>query len=437
MPGVFREISRFIAGLALGVLLVLLLIWNGFSVWIMRNNLHMNDFGKVYYSTMAFLAGEGMYGPNPATLIPVGKELQKQFWNLNPPHFHLLIIPFALLPEDGALFLWFFFNFVCLAAACALVCSELGLAPTAREVFFTLLAFLAFSGMAMVLVTGQFSFLLLFLLTLAWRFARRERWTTAGTILGMLIALKLFLAIFLPYLFLTGRRRALASALGTLTLLFVFGYIVFGGEAYRTWQGHLHDIDWEWAAMNASAAGLLSRAFDHSPYYLPLVVAPRFAQVIFLVLSAALSLVTLGAIHRDSAPGGTDRHFLLLMLCSLLVSPLGWTYYLWMALGPLVAILLVLRGMTAASRRLYRRVFFLAALGCLGLAVPFPIVVAGQPNMFLTVTLGSTYFWSLLALWLAVVLSPFANMGLKGGIHCSSKVVPDETCRQCEAQNGK
>jgi alpha-1,2-mannosyltransferase len=404
-----------LASLALGALLGFLLMWNVNYLRFMRNEMHMNDFGKVYCSARAFLAGEGMYGPDPGQPIPMGIEAQTHLWNLNPPHFHLLVVPFALLSEDHALVFWFLLNFLGLAAACVLVRSELRLTLTKREVFFTLLAFLAFSGMAMVLVTGQHSFLLLFLLTLAWRSARHGRWTLAGAILGTLIALKLFLALFLPYLLLTGRWRALAAAFGTLAFLFVLGYLIFGGEAYRAWVGLLHGIDWEWRAMNASAAGILARTFGRSPNFLPLVEAPGIARGVFPVLAAAFSFVTLGAILRDNAPGSTDRHFLLLTLCSLLASPLGWTYYLWMALGPLVAFILFLRSATGVSRRRARWAFLLVVIGCLGLMVPHTFVELCQPNRFFTVTLGSTYFWSLLALWLAVIVSVLAGVEWKAG----------------------
>ena len=72
----------------------------------MAGELQMNDFGKFYYSSRAFLDGTDMYGPNPATAVPVTHAETRQFWNMNPPHFHLLILPLARLPPLVALALW-------------------------------------------------------------------------------------------------------------------------------------------------------------------------------------------------------------------------------------------------------------------------------------------------------------------------------------------
>ena len=40
---------------------------------VMYTHLHMNDFGKFYYSAQFFLQGQDMYAPSPATEIPVGR----------------------------------------------------------------------------------------------------------------------------------------------------------------------------------------------------------------------------------------------------------------------------------------------------------------------------------------------------------------------------
>src|SRR5262245_47595150 len=71
----------------------------------MFQTLHMNDFGKFYYSAQAFLNGGDMYAPSPATAIPVIDEV-REFANMNPPHFHLLVLPFARLSPLAAIVSW-------------------------------------------------------------------------------------------------------------------------------------------------------------------------------------------------------------------------------------------------------------------------------------------------------------------------------------------
>ena len=53
----------------------------------------MNDFGKFYHSALYFLQGRDLYAASPATLIPVSNAEWRQFTNMNPPHFHLVVLP--------------------------------------------------------------------------------------------------------------------------------------------------------------------------------------------------------------------------------------------------------------------------------------------------------------------------------------------------------
>src|SRR5438132_3076754 len=80
-----------------------LVVWNALLFYTMAQH-DMTDFGKFYYAAVAFLQGQNMYGSSAATLAG---ELQVQLSrNMNPPHFHLLLLPLALLPAGLALALW-------------------------------------------------------------------------------------------------------------------------------------------------------------------------------------------------------------------------------------------------------------------------------------------------------------------------------------------
>src|SRR5437870_572685 len=81
---------------ALVVLCPLAIVWDGVLTRTMID-LHMNDFGKFYYSALAYRAGRDMYAPTAATDIGYGTTLGMQFLNMNPPHFQLLMLPLALL----------------------------------------------------------------------------------------------------------------------------------------------------------------------------------------------------------------------------------------------------------------------------------------------------------------------------------------------------
>src|SRR5947209_3735552 len=88
--------------------------------------LHMNDFGKFYYSARAFLDGADMYAPSPATNLRFENAPDIQYLNLNPPHFHLLVLPFARLPPDAAGTLWIAVSIFALLISLMLIRREIG-----------------------------------------------------------------------------------------------------------------------------------------------------------------------------------------------------------------------------------------------------------------------------------------------------------------------
>src|SRR5262245_35646421 len=152
--------------------------------------LHMNDFGKFYYSTRAFLNGGDMYAPSPATNIGARGAADLQFLNLNPPHFHLVVLPFALLPAALAAMLWMVVSLVALTISIILIGRELRVVWTPLTVLGVVFCVLAFSGTQAFFLTGQSTMLLMLSMTACWIAARRGRWSSAGVWLGMCLSVK-------------------------------------------------------------------------------------------------------------------------------------------------------------------------------------------------------------------------------------------------------
>jgi hypothetical protein len=84
-----------------------------------------------------------------------------------------------------------------------------------------------------------------------------------------------------------------------------------------------------------------------------------------------------------------DRSWLLVMAGALLWSPLGWVYYGWFLMPPLAV--MALSGRLTTGMRLW--------LG-LWLWPPFSLFLA-RSRAPIAATLGSVYFWGLLALWIS------------------------------------
>jgi hypothetical protein len=360
-----------------------------------------NDFAKVYFSTVAFVQGGEMYGINPST--PSGEVDGKplHLWDLNPPHFHLIILPFASLPIYPALLLWCVLNLICFALSLDAIRRELRL--TALQAQLGLVGVLVFAGTTTALLSGHCSFLLMFVVTRMWLAARHDRWTSAGLYLGLAMSVKPFLLMVLPYLLLRRRWRAAGAAIAMSLLCFALGVAVFGVDNHVAWRVKLGDsTSWCWQFLNGSLYGLLARLLTANPMGQCLVDGPpALVPLLWLALGVPIGLVTLAISCVEKAPADVDRSLSILLVASLLLSPLGWAYYFCLPLGPTTAVTLGwLRSPGTTSR--WTRGLLLAA-AC-GLVLPFPILRLFQPSALATVLLGNLYSYCVLAVWTALFI---------------------------------
>jgi glycosyl transferase family 87 len=391
------------AGLITIVLLcVAAFIWD---VTLMRTmiGLQMNDFGRFYYSAGAFLDGKDMYAPSPATQWGAGAiEGAQQLLNLNPPHFHLLVLPLARLAPRLAVMLWMTASIFALVLSLVLVAREINFAMTGTRTMLVLLFVLACAASQAEFVTGQLAFLMLLPATLCWRDARHARWERAGAWLGVLVSVKLFFLIFVPYLIVGRRWRALAAMTATATVCLVAGVLVFHADNYWSWIRALRQSsDWAWLGMNASALGVFQRLFTPTPIFQPLASAPGLVRG-WLLVAGVVAFTTLSVTFVDSTKSSVDRAFALLLTAAQIASPAGWIYYLWLAVGPLAAVILRERPSTFFPQSGAIRWPMVVALA--GFLTPITLPYSLQRTGLATLTAGSVYFWATLALWIGLVV---------------------------------
>ncbi|GJL49714.1 MAG: hypothetical protein NPIRA01_09410 [Nitrospirales bacterium] len=369
----------------------------------------MNDFGKLYYASVAFLNNQDMYGPTLATLTQVGYENWQEFWNLNPPHFHVLLLPLALMPESWSLLLWTIANVLALIVTLTLIKQELKLALSLNQKRLCMIGGLGFAGTGAHLVTGQLSFLLALPITLAWIHGRNGRWTQAGLLLGIIASIKPFLLIFLPYILLKREFKAVGTFISVFIANFLIGVAIFGIEPHVAWLQCLTEVNWHWTVMNASLWGSLTRAFAENPMFTPAVHAEFLIIPLWSLFAAMIAGAAFWISVRDSSSCATDRAFAILLFSAILISPLGWIYYLFFLLGPLTA--LISRWSNRLQRHMWQEYLLQHKMrtlllfgGISGLLVPLIGINLFQPNSLATLTLGSIYFWSTLMLWGCLVV---------------------------------
>jgi Glycosyltransferase family 87 len=247
-----------------------------------------------------------------------------------------------------------------------------------------------------MVLTLQVSLLVMWVVALAWLHARRGEWASAGLWLGFAGSVKPFLLLSLPYLAIRRQWTALWYALATVGGMLTLGVGVFGLESYREWLRQAAEITWGAHYMNASIMGVLERWIGRPSGYAPVFRARGLVAPLGIAVSGLVGLFTLRRIARDGQdPKLIDSEWASWLLASLLMSPLGWIYYLWLALPPLVVV--SVQSAPWARRRASDLMWLFGVVGLLWFA---SMTLWGQPRPWATVTLGSMYFWALMALWL-------------------------------------
>jgi hypothetical protein len=147
-----------------------------------------------------------------------------------------------------------------------------------------------------------------------------------------------------------------------------------------------------------------------NPLFTPTVTLDSgLVRVAWLLLGIPVGLIMLYRTLTSPVTEGTDRAFAILLVSAVLLSPLGWIYYLWLPVGPIAATARawwiersIKVGGTSTSIATPSWYLFLASM--MGMAVPVPFSTALQPSALATFLIGSIHFCSLLFIWIALMI---------------------------------
>jgi hypothetical protein len=374
-----------------------------------------NDFGRAFASVESVARGDKLYAYNASIPWRLDQTHTIMLKNLNPPHFHILLEPLVGLSERAALEIWMIAGLICLLLSIARIGDEARVALTLVEKGAAALASVVFVGTSTALVTGHMSFLLLLMFTFGWSAARSEKWTESGVWLGIAASLKPFLLIFGVYYLIVRRARAVLSFSIALIACHLIGIVYYGTAAYGDWLANLSDAgDWSYMPMNASIMGFLKREFTLNPIFPALAyISPRTIRAIWIAASAAIGGASLLIASRKNEPTAVDRGFAIVMIAALLISPLGWTYYFWLPVGPAFALAYSrLREANASSKPpqaafLASKYLVLAAIP--GLALPVYATTIAESSYTFSLLINNLYFISLLCLFFACLIDGLAR----------------------------
>jgi hypothetical protein len=307
-------------------------------------------------------------------------------YNLNPPVTLLLFVPFSWLPLVPAFIAWTIVSFVCYAFSAWAIAREVAPGRVIEVGAFLLISQATF----LALQLGQPGGLLTAAMTAAWIADRRRAFFVAGVLLGVSMAVKLFLGLFLFYAIWRRSSRLAAGLLTGFAATVLAGFIPAGLGGYRSWFFVLGQVTWAAHLANASLLGFFTRILTVPPpgfHVTPLVERPQLVQPLWLCSVATVATVALWRARRTR---DINHVWLIVLAGSFVCSPLGWIYYWSLAAGPLVA--------TAVGGP--RRARTLIAIGYACCLVPYTWLVLRPLGMFGTAAFGSIYMWGLL-FWFA------------------------------------
>ena len=278
-----------------------------------------------------------------------------------PPVAGLVLMPLMALSEPTVRVLWTLaqcLEVAVLAWMVALRASHPALARVPRRVAVPALACLlmvstpVFTG----LVLGQASLLItvLALLDVLDLTPRRLR----GIPLGLAAAIKLTPLAFLPYLWLTGRRRAAGMAAATFATATALAWLVLPESSRIFWGSALTASDFVNLAQadNASLQGLLAR----------LDIAGLARATVLVIGVPAVALLAYRRSRMAYQSGEVLTGAVIVGAMAVVVSPVSWSHHqTW----------LVLAGLCALSYRSAVVLGVWTALVCLLVVLPFQVVL--------------------------------------------------------------
>ncbi|MBU2669419.1 DUF2029 domain-containing protein [Actinoplanes bogorensis] len=170
---------------------------------------------------------------------------------------------------------------------------------------------------------GQVSLFLAALVLADMTALRRTPWH--GTLIGLAAAVKLTPLIFIPLLWVTGRRKAAALATATFAGCGLAGFVALPRDSWRFWTGEGFDVSrlgYVTGLGNQSLNGALMR----------LGAAPGVRETLVLIVGGVIVLLALrrAARLKDNPLAAT----VVVGAASIVLSPVSWTHHqVWLVLA--------------------------------------------------------------------------------------------------------
>ena len=342
-----RTVVAVVIGVGVAVAALAPTVWHQLHV---RPELRLVDLAVYRSAGQSLLMGRPVYHflSGPPQLLPF----------TYPPVSAVFAVPLALVPWGVAQWLWTIGQLVLLAAVTYVAFRPLlarlgsawpvglGFLVAAMGWLFPIRDSIRFGQVDVALVA----------LCLFDCVVRRPRWPR-GLLIGVAAAVKLTPAVFVPYLWLTGRRRAALVAAGSAVGLTLAAALISPLDSRDYWAGALFDssrLGSNANTSNQSLRGMLLRS--------PLPGGARTSVLVLCV--AVVAVVGYRRARALSAAGDEVAAVAVVGLLAVLLSPVAWIHHL--------AWVVLVLGVLSDDARVGRRVAAAVGVGVFfGLPLPW------------------------------------------------------------------
>ncbi len=263
------------------------------------------------------------------------------FENFHPP---FLALPFALvsfLPYHQAVLLLNILSLLAYLGIVILLVRELQI-PRAL-LWYLLPPLLFWHPFLEVIALGQTSLLIALMIVGGWILLRRSYSFWGGACLGAACMMKLFPGLLLVYLLSSRNWRA---CIGWLLVVIFWGLLTLLCVGPADMLRYVSDIAprdaqfWSMFPANASLRGFILPLISSGRWTTPIVDLGTLAPVLVSAFQAIFGLcIVTWMFLGTSCRRGDDASFAILVVASVLLSPLAWTHNLVLLLLPLMLML--------------------------------------------------------------------------------------------------
>jgi len=271
------------------------------------------------------------------------KPIYQGDWDpyLYAPFFAIILSWFARFPYEIAKIVWMFVQVAATVGACVAVKTLVSREASRLPAWFWWVTFAAsFQALELNVLHLQVNGLVFLAALMGLLLLAQDRHLSGGALLGFAATIKLTALIFLPYLAVRRRWRALGATIGAIAFWLLAPALWFGWKAnielLGAWRANLARLAHNGEYLNDSLAGLMYRVLSATPYTRDGRLANQFslsvdtvAAMHTLLAVGVIALVLWWTARRVRTAGLMNRMFewAMLFLAALLISPTSWKHH--------------------------------------------------------------------------------------------------------------